>query len=120
MSIRDQVASLGKDGGVATTLIELERYLGQSAFLIVDHWEGDLSAVGIAHPNDEHRLAYIAVNEVDATYFLELETAPATGSELPYAVTGTFPSVTFDELAVLIARHLKNAGTDRQDRATML
>jgi hypothetical protein len=112
MSIRDQAAGLLKDTRVTATLIELERRLGQGAFRIVDHWEADLRAIGIAHPHDDHRLAYIAMGEVDATYFLELETAPAPGSELPYAVMGKFHSVTFDELAMLIAGHLNNAGTD--------
>jgi hypothetical protein len=111
MNIRDQVGCLVKDRRVTTTLVELERHLGQGAFRIVDRWEADLRAVGIAHPNDEHRLAYIAVNEVDDTYFLELETASAPDSELPYAMTRKFHAVTFDELAMLIAGHLNNVAT---------
>lgn len=55
---------------------------------------------------------HIAVNDVDATYFLELETAPAPGSELPYAVTANYQALTFDELAMLIAAHLNSAGAD--------
>jgi hypothetical protein len=109
MGTRDQPLSPQKDGRLKSMLSKIERRLGPDAFQVVDHWQADLWAVGIAHPNDEHLLAYIAADLPDDRYFVELETLPAPGSELPYAVAGRFQSVSFDELVEPVAAHLRSA-----------
>jgi len=109
MGIDDQFSSLNKAGRITRTLIELERRLGPDAFRIVDHWEADFHAIGIAKPGDERMLAYFAVGDADNSYYLEIETSPAANSDLPYAVAGRFQNLTFDELVKHIARYLNDA-----------
>ncbi len=49
-------------------LTEFEEAVGPGAFRIVDHWETDRMAIRIAHPNDEHLLAYVALGNADGRY----------------------------------------------------
>lgn len=109
MGIDDQFSSLNKDGRITRTLIELERRLGPDAFRIVDHWDADFRAIGIARPGHEEILAYVAVGDAENSYYLELEASPAATSELPYALAARLHSLTFDELVMHIARHLNDA-----------
>jgi hypothetical protein len=56
---------LQKHDAVLEMLIKLERRLGRGAFQIVDHWESDLDAVGVAHPRNRALLAYISAYDPD-------------------------------------------------------
>jgi hypothetical protein len=99
------LSGLEKDPAVLDLLSRLAQRLGHGAFQVVDHWEADLNAVGIAHPNNREQLAYIAVRGPDDLY-VELELPPTRGSELPYAVAGEFRSLSFDQAAQIVSRHL--------------
>ncbi len=98
-------SNLQKNHAVLDLLSRLAQRLGLGSFQVVDHWESDLNAVGIAHPNNRERLAYIAVYGPDDLY-VELELPPTAGSELPYAVAGEFRSLTFDQAAQIVGKHL--------------
>jgi len=106
---------LQKHDAVFEMLTKLERRLGRGKFQIVDHWESDLDAVGVAHPSNRALLAYIAVYGPEE-FYIELEVAPPAGSELPYSVAGDFRSLTFDELAQIVAQHFSSGGLDIQSQ----
>lgn len=107
---------VAKDQRLMVVLTELEESLGPGAFRIVDHWESDRMAIGIAHPNDEHLLAYVALGNADDRYEVELETEPFHDSELPYAVSGRFNDITLGELKTLVAQHLNTPTPPRSDQ----
>jgi hypothetical protein len=75
--------------------------------LIVDHWEADLCAIGLAIPGDPRRLVYISTwNRPQNSFFVELEAAPPDGSEMPYVGVGKFESVDRDRLLQIVVNHL--------------
>lgn len=75
---------------------------------IVDHWKGDLLAVGIARRDDNQKLAYLSVRPElsPGAFFVALEDPPTPQGDMPYADMGSHENLTLDEAAVLIARHL--------------
>jgi hypothetical protein len=76
-------------------------------FRVIDHWDADLCAVGVAAIHDPQQLVYISSwNRPTGRYFVELETAPLPGSEMPYTSVGKFDTVGREELASLVAQHL--------------
>jgi hypothetical protein len=52
--------ALMKDPSLLAVLDRLNEDLGDEAFAIVDHWDADLCAVGVAKPSDHARLVYIS------------------------------------------------------------
>ena len=103
-------SALRKNNQTLQMLEQLKQRLGVGAFNVVDHWEGDLQAVGIAHPSDEYQLVYIAADQLSGKLYVELETAARAGSQVPYSISGRYPSVTFDELVELVDTHFSNPG----------
>ena len=103
---------VSKDESIRATLDLLSERLGRSAFDIVDHWDADLDAVGIARPSDHRYLVYFSASHSDGTYYVELEAPPEVGSEFPYSVAGRFESVELDSLVELAKRHLALPPTD--------
>jgi hypothetical protein len=76
-------------------------------FLVIDRWDADLCAVGVAAIHDPQQLVYSSSwNRPTERYFVELETAPLPGSEMPYTSVAKFDTVDREELATLIAQHL--------------
>ncbi len=58
--------------------------LGKGAFAVVDHWEADLCAVGLARPSDERFLIYLSTWPPESgLYSYQLE-SPARGDDSPY------------------------------------
>lgn len=99
-----------KTGAILRALRHLEERLGKGAFQIVDHWEGDLLAIGIASPSDRQRLVYIAsLGKSDQSYSAILERAPTPGSELPYEDCGKFQDIGLDELTRVVSDHFGNS-----------
>jgi hypothetical protein len=85
----------------------LEERLEKGAFQIVDHWEGDDLAIGVANSGDAQRLVYIATsNHSQHLYDCFLERAPTPQSGVPYEDCGKFGAVSLDELAQLVSSHL--------------
>jgi hypothetical protein len=100
---------LEKHEAVLGLLARLEKRLGRGSFQIVDHWDSDLDAIGVAHPRNLELLAYIAAYGPE-DFYVELELPPKPGSELPYSVAEQFRSLGFDEVAHLVANHLAAHG----------
>ena len=97
---------------VLDTLRRLRERFGVGTFVVLDDWDADLAAVGIARPDVPERLVYFAVKPAEGgEYFVSLEDPPAPGSELPYLPAGDHAGVDFEGLAALVATHLGLART---------
>lgn len=96
-----------KDATITELLDYLRERLG-NAFAISDRWEADLCAIGISAPTDAAQLVYILTwGRPSGYYAVVLETAPPTGSELPYEDIGEFDLVSRDELLGIVKKHLR-------------
>lgn len=96
----------GKDDEIRDLLTWLRNRLGQS-FVVTDHWEADRSAIGVTAPDDPTQLVYISsCSRPAGTYFVELEAAPATGSEFPYTMVGRFNAIDREQLLRVVGEHL--------------
>lgn len=101
---------LKKHPTILSLLDRLRSRLGPNSFLIQDHWEADLQAIGIANPRDHRVLVYISTyGQPLDHYSYELELPPPPGAEVPYAVAGSGWEVSFEELWVVVSEHLKVA-----------
>ena len=89
------------------TVDRLRSRLGPSAFEVLDHWEGDRIAIGIASPRDHHVLVYLAAYEDG--FLVELEMPPIPGADFPYEVAGRQSGLGFDHLVHVAAEHLARA-----------
>ena len=96
-----------KADAIRRAVHHLEERLGKGAFQIVDHWEGDDLAIGVASCVAAQRLVYIASsNHSQHLYDCFLERAPTPQSGLPYECCGKFGAVSLDELVRLVSSHL--------------
>ena len=103
------LVALCYSGEEKQAIIELVNWLREhlADFSVVDHWDADLSAVGISAPHDPKLLAYISNHgRPPGYYFVELEAAPALDSDLPYDVVNTFETVSRDELLKIVSEHI--------------
>lgn len=103
-------AAPDKDPAILAALDRLWSRLGRDTFVLVDHWESDLCAVGIASPRDHRVLIYISCyGEPPGCFAYELELPPPPGDDFPYQVAGTGDGLSLEELAVVVAKHLTHA-----------
>src|SRR5262245_13810001 len=66
-----------------------------------------ICAIGVAAIHDSKQLVYISSwNRPSGRYFVELETAPVPGSEMPDTSVNKFDTVDREELACIVAQHL--------------
>jgi hypothetical protein len=81
--------------------------LHNHGWIIVDHWEADRCAVGIARNDHPRRLVYLSTyGKAQGKYDYECE--EPTGPNPPdYITTASGVDVDFDELFAAIERHLK-------------
>lgn len=101
---------LEKDESIHRLLARLEASLGKDAFHVVDHWEADLSAIGIARPDNHGVLVYIAMfGQEEDSYFVSLELPTTAGGETwkdhPYTPAGEKQLHGLDNLLNVIRRH---------------
>jgi hypothetical protein len=96
-----------KDATVTELLSWLRQRLG-NRFVVTDHWDADLCAVGISAPNDPAQLVYISSwGRPAGHYGVELESAPLPGSDAPYQTVGEFQAVNREELLRIVENHLR-------------
>jgi hypothetical protein len=95
-----------KSAALNVLIAWLQKHVGDG-FITVDHWDADLNSIGVALQADPRRLVYIAAFGPPSDYFVELETAPAVGSDLPYNSVGTFRSVDQERLLKIVLHHLR-------------
>jgi hypothetical protein len=102
--------SLEKDAGILLVLAQLRASLGEDAFDVVDHWEADLTAVGIANPRNHSVLVYLSnFNRDQGHYDVELELPPTAKEDEPYRIAGNHWNVGFNEVIAIVREHLSRA-----------
>jgi hypothetical protein len=101
---------LRKDKSIWMLLGDLARRLDSQGYQVVDHWEADLHAIGVAAQGNPDHLVYVCTfGQPPGTVAYECETP---GTDVPYVTTGTGNAAGVDELASIIQRHLSTYGTD--------
>ena len=92
-----------KDTSVWVFLGQLAIEIGAQHFQVVDHWDGDLHAVGIASPQDAGRLVYVSTFKKSPGRFAYECESSAKGD---YEVAGRSEDASFQDLLGVIRRHL--------------
>jgi len=94
---------LNKYDKIKSVVRHLADKFGENKFKIMDHWDGDLNAIGLVD-NEEKHLVYISTYG-DNEYFVSLENSK-TSDDFPYEPSGDFNNVNIEELEKVFARHL--------------
>jgi hypothetical protein len=97
---------LEKDTAIFELVDRLRASLGRSSFQVVDHWDADREAIGVAHPRDVRVLAYLALTADPLRYTVYLELPSKDDDEFPYSAAGEHHDVTFEELVGVVRQHL--------------
>ena len=98
---------LEKDTAIFELLDRLRASLGRGSFQVVDHWDTDREAIGVAHPGDVRVLAYLALTADPIRYTVYLELPSKDGDEVSYTPAGEHHDVTFEKLVGVVRRHLQ-------------
>jgi len=97
-------ATLRKDRSIWIFLGELAKRVNSQQYQVVDHWDADLFAVGVAAPDESRRLVYVSTyRQEQGRYVVECE---VPGEEQGYRVPSRGDGVPFDEVVAMILRHL--------------
>jgi hypothetical protein len=97
---------LEKDAALLNVLERLAERLGSETFHIVDHWDCDRAAVGIANPKEHGTLVYISTFGMPADrYIVELELPSEPGRDLPYRIASSRSGLDFERLVAVVRRH---------------
>jgi hypothetical protein len=95
-----------KDERLLVALASLRGRFGD-AIEVVDHWEGDLLAVGISRRGEATPLVYVSVvPDQDGRFDLALELPPKPSSGMPYEDGGWRCGLILSEVAEVVASHL--------------
>jgi hypothetical protein len=95
---------LRKDKSIWKFLGELADHIDSRKYQVVDYWEADLHAIGVASPNNPDHLVYVcSFEQPPGTFVYECETSNA---EIPHATTSRGTASSVHELASVIHRHL--------------
>ncbi len=96
-----------KDASIEALITRLD--LPTRAWIVVDHWQGDLFAVGIASRRDPARLVYVSTfGKPTGLFEYECESRPSTADEA-YRVAHEGEDVDFDALFAVMSSHLDGA-----------
>ena len=102
--------ALDKNPAILAALDHLQSRLGPDGFVLADHWEQDMCAVGISSPRNSSVLIYISCyGEVPDRFWYELELPSPPGDEFPYQVAGSGTASSLGELTDIVAGHLQQA-----------
>ncbi|WP_143195358.1 hypothetical protein [Archangium sp. Cb G35] len=95
---------LEKDESIVELLARLS--MDERGWVIEDHWNADLMAVGIAHPSDRRRLVYVSTFGKENgryDYACEVPTGPEPAD---FATSDSGEDVEYRALLAAIERHL--------------
>jgi hypothetical protein len=85
---------------------ELTRRLPPRSFVLVDHWEADPFAIGLARPSEHDHLVYITSDQdVHGRYYMSRELPPNNDLDV-FREAGADQFQDVDALARAIALHL--------------
>ncbi|NQT38676.1 MAG: hypothetical protein HQ581_14360 [Planctomycetes bacterium] len=97
-----------KERAILDVVDRLRSDLGDGTFDIVDHWEIDLCAIGLALPRDHRILVYISsCGHPNGEYDYEMELPPEPGTDDLYSVADRNPACDYGTLLQAIKRHWK-------------
>lgn len=103
-------AGLTKDRSIWQFLADLSAKIESSRYQVVDHWDADLFAIGLASLADAHRLVYVSTHERrTGQFFAECEQAgvgSVDGAASAYESVSVFESISLEDLIATIERHL--------------
>ena len=100
------MSDLKKDRSVIDTVAALRTRLGDE-LMIVDHWEADLTTLGVARSDNPKRVVYFSTwDRSPNRYYVDLQFPPKVDSDHPYEEGERFDDVGFEELVAIAARHL--------------
>lgn len=92
-----------KDASIWQLVGALAGRLDADQFQLIDHWDADLVAIGIARADDPARLVYVSTwQQPPGHYAFECEEAHP---EHEHAVGERADTVTFDQLVDALRRH---------------
>jgi hypothetical protein len=99
--------AIDKDPSILQLLEQLD--LPRNGWAIVDHWEADLCAIGLARPSAPRRLVYVSTyGKTEGEYDYQCE--EALGSEPDdYVTTDARQGVDLPTLVAVLRRHLDRA-----------
>lgn len=98
--------TLTKDESIRKLVSLLE--IGQRGWVLVDHWEADLCAVGIANGAEPRRLVYVSTyGKAPETYDYECE-VPDSKQPTEFRSVESGENVDFAELNAVLERHLSS------------
>lgn len=93
-----------KDQSIKRLLIDLD--FDRRGWTVVDHWEADAFAIGIASKPDPRRLVYVSTFRRAPGHFdFEVE-LPAGPMETDYCILDRGENVPFEDLLKAIVKHL--------------
>ena len=99
--------NIQKDDATLQLLSSLATVFGADGLCVVDDWEADLCAIGIAKPGADRPLLYVSTFQKEqGRYYAEVELPPEPGSELPFAQGPRFEDVSFSDLIALAEKHV--------------
>jgi len=99
---------LEKDPQLFDIVERLRQRLGSTAFIVVDHWEADPTAIGVASPTNPRVLAYLALSTSPGRYHVHLELPADVGSQTPYVNAGQFEG-DLEDVVTIVGQHLRGS-----------
>ena len=101
---------LTKDAKILKLIKDLSSELGAKSFCLVDHWDADLCAIGIASVGNPHRLVYVSTYGEEDLFFASTEfpndEADANRKNHPYIPGDDIENMTFEDLVLLLKKHI--------------
>src|SRR5215213_4978463 len=95
---------LVKDRSIWALLALLASDVDSTRYQVVDHWDADLFAIGVAAVDDGRRLVYISTfAQENERYAVECE---APDGEESYIVSGRGERLSFQDVVATIRQHL--------------
>lgn len=95
---------MNKDSAIVTLLSALD--LDKRGWTVVDYWEADATAIGIARAAAPRRLVYVSTfNKDKGRYDYECE-VPSGSDETEYDSTDHGSSVAYTDLVRVLEKHL--------------
>ena len=104
---------INKDERIKFIVNYLVDKFGESSFKLKDHWDADLTAIGLTD-NEEKYLIYIS-SYGENDFYVSLENL-TDGDERPYEPAGDFDNVDLMGLEKIFIEHLRIKTTDAQQK----
>ena len=106
-STSSEISSLAKEDRVKSMLAALTERFGQGTFQIIDDWEADLCAIGIALPHDPNKVVYISTYGLpEGRYSCHVDIWPPAGSDSRSKSLAKLEGIDFTHLAAAVGEYL--------------